>query len=409
MKKHRLLILADDLTGALDSGVQISLKGARVVILTNQSVAFPEDTSIDAIVIDTETRHVSPEKAAETVSRLVHEAKKRGINRIYKKTDSGLRGNVGSELAAVLEASGKDHLNFIPAYPAVDRKTIGGIQYVNGKPVAESIFANDPINPITVSRVDEIIHLSSDVPVTVSYSESLKKEGILVYDAETGEDLKRISQELLLQDDLDLTGGCAGFLEVFPMETEEENKTEKFIFSTLGKKLIVLSGSVNQITYDQLKYAEEHGAFRAHVPMNRILKNLWSDSEKEKFTDYLETEAGDRQVVIVDTLGEYDEALVTSPDEIAHVIASNMGQLARKLQETFPDRALMIIGGDTLQGFIRNKGVQMLSPIKEIDPGLVLSFYKTEHGRNYLITKSGAFGTVDQLTRVLEWLEKHAN
>lgn len=406
MKKHRLLILADDLTGALDSGVQISLKGAHVVILTNQSVAFPEDTSIDAIVINTETRHVSPEKAAETVSRLVREAKKRGINRIYKKTDSGLRGNVGSELAAVLEASGKDHLNFIPAYPALDRKTMGGIQYVNGKPLAESIFANDPINPIRVSRVDEIIHLNSDVPVTVSYREGQKKEGILVYDAETGEDLKRISEELFSQDDLDLSGGCAGFLEVFPMETEEENGTDKCTASPLGKKLIVLSGSVNQITSGQLKHAEEHGAFRAHVPMNRILKNLWSDSEKEKFTDYLEAEAADSRMIIVDTLGEYDEALVTTPDETAHVIASNMGQLARKLQETFPDRALMVIGGDTLQGFIRNKGVQLLSPIKEIDPGLVLSFYTTEYGRNYLITKSGAFGTVDQLTRVLGWLEK---
>jgi len=407
MNKNRLLILADDLTGALDSGVQISLKGARVVILTNQRVEFPEDTSIDAIVIDTETRHVSPETAAETVTRLVHEAKKRGINRIYKKTDSGLRGNVGSELAAVLSASGKDHLNFIPAYPAADRKTIGGIQYVNGKPVAESIFANDPINPITVSRVDEIIHLSSDVPVTVSFGKGQKKEGILVYDAETGDDLKRISEELSSQNDLDVTGGCAGFLEVYPMEIKNDHEASKQSFSSLGKKLIVLSGSVNQITHDQLKHAEEHGAFRVHVPMNRILKNLWSDSEKEKFTDYLETEAADSQVIIVDTLGEYDEALVTTPDEIAHVIASNMGQLARKLQETFPDRALMIIGGDTLQGFIRNKGVQLLCPIKEIDPGLVLSFYKTEHGRNYLITKSGAFGTEDQLTRVVRWLEEH--
>ena len=65
----------------------------------------------------------------------------------------------------------------------------------------------------------------------------------------------------------------------------------------------------------------------------------------------------------------------------------------------------MIIGGDTLQGFIRNKGISILRPIKEIDPGIVIASYRYGDYENYLITKSGAFGSDDQLQRVFKWIE----
>ncbi|SEA24113.1 Uncharacterized conserved protein YgbK, DUF1537 family [Oribacterium sp. KHPX15] len=401
---NRLLILADDLTGALDSGVQLTLKGEHVVILTDRDVEFPEDDSVDVIVVDTETRHVTGEVAANIIKALIHKAQDRGIKRIYKKTDSGLRGNVGAELAAVLEASGAKHLNFIPAYPATGRKTVNGVQYVNGKPLAESIFAKDPINPITVSRIDELIHFGSDVHV-VSGSSS-EKRGIVVYDAETNDDMKRIAQKLEAEGDLDITAGCAGFLEVFPVR---KRITEKVKIQSFDHKLLILSGSVNDITRSQLDYAEKHGAYRVHVPMNRILKNLWSNHEKEHFIDMVEENAGDSNIIIIDTLGIYDPEYLVDPEEAAHTIAVNMGHLASCLLRKYPDRTVMIIGGDTLQGFIRNKGISILRPIKEIDPGIVIASYRYGDYETYLITKSGAFGSDDQLQRVLKWIESSSS
>gem|GEM_PF-5411799 len=58
MDRGRLLILADDLTGALDSGVQLAHRGQRVVILTAPDVPFPDSSVYDVLVIDTETRHI---------------------------------------------------------------------------------------------------------------------------------------------------------------------------------------------------------------------------------------------------------------------------------------------------------------------------------------------------------------
>ncbi len=54
-----LLILADDFTGALDTGVQISKTGARTVVLTDPHAdleRFADETEV--LVIDAETRHI---------------------------------------------------------------------------------------------------------------------------------------------------------------------------------------------------------------------------------------------------------------------------------------------------------------------------------------------------------------
>lgn len=52
-----------------------------------------------------------------------------GVPYIYKKTDSGFRGNIGSELAGAMDAPGPDEMNFIPAFPSMRRTTKNHIHY----------------------------------------------------------------------------------------------------------------------------------------------------------------------------------------------------------------------------------------------------------------------------------------
>ena len=111
-----LLIIADDFTGALDTGVQFAAYGAATRVMVKDQVDF---ASCDAqvLVVDTETRHLPPEKAYQIVEELTRAACRAGIRYIYKKTDSALRGNIGAELAAVLQASNNRQLPFLPAFP----------------------------------------------------------------------------------------------------------------------------------------------------------------------------------------------------------------------------------------------------------------------------------------------------
>ena len=90
-----LLIIADDFTGALDTGVQFALRGIQTKVVVDPEVDF---TSCDAkvLVVDTETRHLPSVQAYEIVSKLTTRALQAGVQSIYKKTDSALRGNIGA-------------------------------------------------------------------------------------------------------------------------------------------------------------------------------------------------------------------------------------------------------------------------------------------------------------------------
>ena len=158
----KLLMIADDFTGALDTGVQFAVRGARTCVVTDPAYDFSQTKAeTEVLVLDVETRHLTPEAAYQRVFRAVRDALGAGFTCIYKKTDSALRGNVGAELTAVLDAAGADRLAFLPALPKMNRVTRGGVHYIDGVPVAESVFGRDPFEPVTASSVEEIIAAQS--------------------------------------------------------------------------------------------------------------------------------------------------------------------------------------------------------------------------------------------------------
>lgn len=164
-----LLMIADDFTGALDTGVQFAASGVetRVVVGMDGVLSLPAP-EVRVLVVDAETRHMAPEAACAVVESLTRQAVDLGVQYIYKKTDSALRGNIGAELTALLRASGEKRLPFLPAYPQVGRTTVGGVHLVNGVPVAESVFGQDPFEPVRHSSVAELIAEQSGVPVHLS-------------------------------------------------------------------------------------------------------------------------------------------------------------------------------------------------------------------------------------------------
>ena len=394
-----MMIIADDLTGALDSGVQLIRRGLHVAILTQIPSRQELETATDADVIsvDSETRHIAADQAYDLVYRLTADALASGISVIYKKTDSGLRGNIGAELTAVLDASGKDHLNFIPAYPAMGRTTIHGVHYVNGKPASESIFASDPIDPVKTSRIDDLIHLERDVPV---YSADQSGKGIRVYDAETDDDMQRIAETLQKENDLNICAGCAGFLEFYPLARSEPMNNSP---TSTPSKLLVFCGSVNHVSRTQIAYAVGKGIPHISIPEKDLRKQAVDISE---LTQQLQQHK-DEPAIVMDTMEQGNEETPRSND--AAVIAKQLGIIARHLTLAEPDRLMMIIGGDTLLGFARAMQVKKLVPVQEVFPGVVLAEYEAENETKYLITKSGGFGEEDQILKVLAWLKERSN
>ena len=384
-----LLVIADDLTGALDSGVQLAQKGQRVLVSLDCEHGMEQAAQADVIVIDSESRHDSPRDAYATCAKLVREGMERGIAHVYKKTDSGLRGNVGAELAAVLEVSGASHLNFVPAYPKQQRTTENGIHYVAGVPLAKSIFSADPLNPVSKSAVADLIHEQSDVSVA-SWAEGAPLEGIVVYDCTTDDDMRQIAGHIAACDSEAPMAGCAGLLEMLPSHASGTPREESL---TLPEQLVVVSGSVNEITSNQLNEAERVGGYRRHLPIEQILSEPWGEDEARAFV--LETlEAGANcPVVLIDTLGYQLSVEQRSDGTSAHKI-SEAASLCAALVSEYANRTVMIVGGDALAGFIARVGAKVLEPVDELFPGIVVARYEGGASEGTIVTKSGAFGDV---------------
>ena len=112
----RALLIADDLTGAMDGGVQFAQAGIPARIWTDvEAMTPPEGDGVYAV--NTETRHLPPEQAAEAVADVCRRAASWGFAYYIKKTDSALRGRIGAELAAMCRTLGREQTVFVPAWP----------------------------------------------------------------------------------------------------------------------------------------------------------------------------------------------------------------------------------------------------------------------------------------------------
>lgn len=406
----KLLVIADDFTGALDTGVQFAASGAETRVVTNIEYDFSRTgREVQVLVLVAETRHVKWEEAYRMVYGIAKRACESGIPYLYKKTDSALRGNIGSELKAVLDAAGKHTLHFLPAFPRMNRVTRNGIHYIDGSPVHESVFGKDPFEPVTCSYIPDMIR--GEVPVTVVESMDgwERQNGVMVYDASTDEELMSIGSFLKEKGELGLTAGCAGFAAVLPQLLGLSGKRRERI--SLDKKLLVACGSVNPITVRQLDYAERAG-------MKRI--RLTPEQKLEK--DYLESEEGNRaleewtktaleeECCIFDTNDlpgcraacEYAGSHGLSLDELRVRIADTLGRVMEHLVRAGVKSTMLLTGGDTLMGFMRHIGCDEIVPACEMAPGTVLSQVDID-GRTYsIISKSGGFGEEKLIAELAE-------
>ncbi len=398
----RLLVIADDFTGALDTGVQFAKAGVSVLVRIEPSfnlAEIPEDVQV--LVVNTESRHMGAGEAYDVVYDVVDQAVQEGILHIYKKTDSGLRGNIGAELSAALEASGRKELDFIPAFPQMNRLTIGGVAYIDGLPVEESVFGKDPFNPVKRSAVADIIGLQTDMPVYPGLCmEEPEEQSIRVYDISSEGELLTAGQEILKKNALRLTAGCAGFASVLPGLLNLETSVLEDRVPFAGG-LLVANGSVNPISIAQLDHAEADGFVRCRLTVKEKLdEGFWEEERgREALNNYLDQIQGKDRIIFDtndlpfsgDTSG-YVAELGISRETMRKRISSSMGKLLKELMESGQNKTMLVMGGDTLQSFLSQVGVKQMRPIRELLPGTVLSIFEWGGNSYHLVSKSGGFG-----------------
>lgn len=366
----QILIIADDLTGANDTGVQFARQGMDVLVSLQPEQTLAQDCQV--LVVTTESRHVSAEVAYQRVFDVAQRGVQIGIPQIYKKTDSTLRGNIGAELAALLHATGESALYFAPAYPKLHRTTRDGIHFVDGLPLSQSSFAKDALNPLHDDFIPALIARQTEVPVKMFDGDELPamQPTIYVVNAETEEALCHAAQILRSQRVL---AGSAGFAEFL------SDRTTVPVAATrrLAMPLLVVNGSRSEVSLQQIAHARAAG---------------WPVMEAS-------AEATPARLI---ALLEREQAaiLTTSPRCHDAEFAPRLAALVRQTLAQIPLSTLIVFGGDTLADISAACGWTSFRPLTEFLPGAPM-LRIGENADLLLVTKAGGFGCVNWLRNVL--------
>ncbi|MCI0536586.1 MAG: hypothetical protein L0Z50_15305 [Verrucomicrobiales bacterium] len=454
----KMLVIADDLTGALDTAAQFA----------NQSVAVHVSISarcdlcdlferFDVVSVNAGTRHEPAGTAARIVSELALRGRAAGAEFFYKKTDSTLRGNLGGELDALRIAVGRGRLAFAPASPMLGRTTVHGSQFVFGQPLYETDYANDPRNPIRESSVPYLLAQQTQARVIVvtrgkverARSHFFQNEAIYVFDSETDSDLDNVARCLARVGLLSAVAAPAALARCFPHllklgrelrlpkgledfratsgsralaahRTEQALRPDRangsgpataaarIVDRTLTPMLTVV-GSVNKVSQRQAAYAAAHGFSSFPISPGLLLDR---DERPSRETNDLVSQvaaslAANRPALLqtsrraADVLAVIEAGAQASlgQNQICECVNGNLARLVRRILDRAAVSALTVFGGDTLFAIAQACGWSGFYPLGELAPGVV--YAETEPGGpTRIIAKPGGFGSEDALLRI---------
>lgn len=423
---NRLAVIADDFTGANDTGVQFSKRGLKSIVVTDVGNIENVSDKPDVLVIDTESRFDDRKTAYGKVSEAVKVLKRHGFNYIYKKLDSTLRGNIGSEIAGAMDAAGVNLTIVVPALPVNGRTTIGGIHLVHQIPLQMTEIAQDPITPVQHSYIPDIIALQTDKKVDIVNLQEVMKGTknivkkirelvfrgveIVVLDALTNEDLNRIAKSIPQLGEL-IIAGSAGLAEHLPDALKLADR-EKAAHGSV----VVIAGSVSDVTREQINFA----AMDVCVEIIDIdIEKVLSDRYHEELNNLVERigklAINDRDVIIrsAETREkvEFARKLGTkqglTEKQVSEKIAHFMGELSYNICKRVKVRGIVLTGGDVAIKAVEYIGASGIIIKDEILPGIPYGYFIDKNFNDLpVVTKAGAFGQKDALIKIMDFLKR---
>ena len=320
-----LTIVADDLTGACDTGALFTARGPVPVSI------WPRRAAADVVVrvVDTESRALAAPDAAERIATVAAGGRARHW---FKKIDSTLRGPVGAEVDALMRAAGVATAIVCPAFPAQRRIVLDRVLLVGGTPVAATPVARDPYFPGGGSSVVDLLRPQLDraiawIPIdqlragTEALTARVRRLAgtAIVADAETDADLEALVDAALgvvpsplLVGSAGLGRALAGRLGLLPERAE----------LPAGPRWLVVAGSAHPATRRQIKEAraagltvlatpERSATDRAEV-IARLVEQAVSAIEREKW-DLVVVTGGETAVALWSALGADRMEVVGAP------------------------------------------------------------------------------------------------
>jgi uncharacterized protein YgbK (DUF1537 family) len=402
----RLTIIADDLTGAADTGAPFALAGFTTTIVFGTTV--PRDT--DVLVVNTNSRGLSGSDAAEAnrtaVQRWVSPEGDSARGWVYKKIDSALRGHPAAELAAVMDAMGTSRALVAPALPAEGRSTVGGRQFLDGIPLEDTPFGaqgvtSDLIGLFTPHAQGKTVplDLATVRQGSMAIAEFLNgiERGVVIADAETNDDLAALAQAIALSG-VSLLAGTAGLArQVAGALDGAGGESPLRPASAPGQGTLIVAGSRDQVTANQVDHLREHGIPIVTLAAHHLDGHLL---EAEVLVPLAERLEGGESVVLT-TVGLHSP--MHGPGKVRGRLATIVATPAIRSNLG----GLVLTGGDVAMGILQELTITELRLGGEVRPALPWTVGHFAAGSSLpVVTKAGSFGEADALLACLDLLRR---
>ena len=361
---QKYIVIADDLTGSnatCSLFKKIGLRAASILKLQGDI-----NYDVDVISYSTASRGLDKEEAYKKVSEAIKILKNKDVLVYNKRIDSTLRGNIGTEINAMLDNLEDDRIAVvIPSYPDSGRIVVNKTMLVNGVLLENSDAGKDPKTPIKTSCVESLIQKGikysstyftlSDIEqpieeIVKKIQEAIKKSRVLIFDAVNNEDIIKISKAVIHSNINIVTVDPGPFTLYYSKELQKKNHLEK--------KILMVIGSVTATTKKQIEYIlQEEDIFLVKMKVEDFFEKETCLKEIERVIAYIKKGIASYDLFLVTTspigdekkadLQKLAENLNTTVEEISKIIANTLTETVVKiLKETEKFEGVYSSGGD---------------------------------------------------------------
>ena len=428
IKNRQIVVFADDLTGAMEVGLQ----SFPAVVLNNIDSTVIRAASAK-IVINTQTRGLSAEHTYQVTKEKaqVIKKKRRGIFSlsagavIYYKIDSTMRGHIGTGIKALREILQSDLVAIAPALPQNGRITRNGVHYVDNIQVYETQYAKDIITSSPTSYIPDIIGYQLGESIQLisldvvqqgwqNIKTALEKQpqsAVVAIDAVIPEDLDNIAEAIRRLNTNALSVGSAGLFRAICRVLGKSNNqvvpgitdwTRQLPNTPKDGQVIVIAGSLNQQTNTQIETAIAALSDKLQLlelDVNKVIaKGKSRASEIERLRGQILSFWQAKKHIVVRTNRTFLKCSQQEEDDIA----AALGEVINDDSIIGKSALLLLTGGQTayfVTQVLGASGIEVKGEIEKFIPVGILIGGKYEGLP--VVTKAGGFGSQQVIANIL--------
>ncbi len=351
----RTYVIADDLTGAAEIAGVAHRLGCRVRLTTAVDALRAED---EVVVLATDTRSMGRAEALAYTEEVVRQlATLERPDRLFKKTDSVLRGHVVAELEA-LWPLGYRQAMLLPANPSKERLILRRRYTIAGTPLHRTLFRHDPEFPATSSDVVKL--LGGGIPYITTRTRRIElPEGISIGEVSSQEDLERHMARFDRPETI-WAGGADLFETLMTRHGKALQTHAPFEGMGTRRALIVLGSTARHNLFEEPFFER-----------NRVAVSPMPDAVFE---------GGTTDAWVAESMqlaNEADSLLLRIPQQITHdegkalQLRHQMAEVVTRLIADLRPEEVIIEGGATAYTILARLAWSDLSIADEIAPGVV--------------------------------------